>query len=423
MGANALSEAALRFRLVANNAATWSAAVSGDPTARLLHSPWRESPYPIYERLRSSGPLVRSKLGLVTATTHETCRAVLRDRSMGVRPESGPDPLGELDELDLSLLKLDPPDHTRLRKLAAPAFRARRLAALRESVESIAHDLVDRATRRGEFDLMRDVALPLPIRVITALLDLRDVDTPTLARHGSALASSLDGVRGPRQLRAVRRADAAFHAMFTDLMEQRRRAPGDDVVSDLVHAHDDEQVTADELVALCRLLLVAGFETTVNLIGNGTLALLRHPEQWAALRDDPGLAPSAVEEVLRWDGPVQSSARIAHETVEIGGRRLRKGTLVLVLLGSAGRDPAAHSDPDRFDITREESEHLAFSHGAHYCLGAPLARMEGDLAFRVLADWLPNLTLAGRPRQRRTTVLRGLRTLPVASGAVPAPRA
>ncbi len=422
MGVHALSEAALRFRLVANNAVTWSVAISGDPTARLLHSPWRESPYPIYDQLRSSGPLVRSKLGLFAATTHETCHAVLRDRNMGVRPEAGTNPMEDLDELDLSLLQLDPPDHTRLRRLAAPAFRARRLAALRESVESIAYELVERATRRSEFDLMRDVALPLPIRVITALLDLRDVDTPTLARHGSALASSLDGVRGPRQLRAIRRADAAFHTMFTDLMEQRRREPGDDVVSDLVHAHDDEQVTAGELVALCRLLLVAGFETTVNLIGNGTLALVRHPEQWAALRDDPELAPSAVEEVLRWDAPVQSSARIAHDTVEIDGRQLRKGTLVLVLLGSAGRDPAVHRDPDRFDITREQSEHLAFSHGAHYCLGAPLARMEGDMAFRALAERLPNLALTGRPRQRRTTVLRGLRTLPVASGSVPAPR-
>lgn len=411
-----LHELTLRARLLTHGAATWTLARTGDPIARLLHSPWRDDPYPVYEQLRARGPLVRSRLGVWAASDYEVCDEVLRDRRFGVRTTDGAygDPTAAAIDLQLSLLELDPPDHTRLRRLAAPAFRPRKLETHRQLIEDTAYELLDQALASGDFDLVRDFASPLPIRVICGLLGLPPVEAGELSRHGAVLGGALDGIRSPAQLRRMRESAAKLDALFTDLIEQRKRRPGEDIVSDLVNALGEDRLSGTELVQMCDLLLVAGFETTVNLIGNGALALLEHPDQWAELCAAPELAGSAVEETLRWDPPVQATMRIAHEPVRIAGADLDADAPVLGLLGAAGRDPAVHPDPARFDITRDDrGDHLAFSSGIHYCLGAPLARMESEIAFRCLATRLPELHRAGVPKRRPTTIIHGLSSLPV----------
>lgn len=410
-----VAELGLRVRLMAQGALTWFMAKRGDQMARMLCAPWRDDPYPLYAQLRAQGPVVRSGLGLLMTTTHTACEDVLRDHRFGVRTSDGRygDPTAAAVDLQLSLLELDPPDHTRLRRLAAPAFRPRRMELLRKRVQQIADELLDEVAERGEFDLIRDFAAPLPIRVICELLALPPLDGERLAHHGTVLAGALDGVRSVRHLREMRRSFAELDELFTRLIEQRRAAPGEDVVSDLVAALDEEHITSAELIQLCDLLLVAGFETTVNLIGNATQALLRHRDQWLLLRDDPELAAAAVEETLRWDPPVQATLRIAHEPVDLLGHHLRADEPVIALLASAGRDPGHHSDPDTFDISRpRRADHLAFSSGIHHCLGAPLARLESETALQSLATRLPGLRQTRPAIPRRTAIIHGLRSLP-----------
>jgi cytochrome P450 len=421
-------------------------ALRGDPVARLMHKPWRLDPYPTYAALRAqaAGGVARSRTGINAVATHDACTAVLRDRRFGVRladgrmpfdpqdaqrsgagpsggddasTSSAPDPTEPgaalIEPIDLSLLALDAPDHTRLRRLAQPTFAPRRLARYRDTAHEVTGRLLDDAAARGTFDLATDLAAPLPISIIAELLAIPDVDAPRFARWGRALGAALDGVRSVRHAHALSRATADLRALFGDLVERRRADPGEDVISQLVQALDEDALTIDELVSLAQLLLVAGFETTTNLIGNAVRAL-QASGTWEDLVADPGLAAGAVEETLRFDPPVQLTARFAHEEVEIGGRTLRRDSGVLVLLASAGRDPDAHPDPDRFDPRREQtSPHLAFSGGAHYCLGAALARMEGEVALEVLAQRMPRLRPAGRIVPRVATVLRGPRRFPV----------
>ena len=433
----------LGTRIAAMRAGGLALALRGDPVARLMHRPWRLDPYPTYARLRAeaaaSGGVARSRTGIRAVATHEACTAVLRDRRFGVRladgrmpfdpaGDAGPDPTGAagpdptdpgtalIEPIDLSLLALDPPDHSRLRRLAQPTFAPKRLAQYRESARTVTARLLDDAAARGTFDLTADLAAPLPISVIAELLAIPDVDIPRFARWGRALGAALDGVRSVRHAHALSRATADLRALFADLVERRRADPGEDVISQLVHALDEGTLTLDELVSLAQLLLVAGFETTTNLVGNAVRAL-HATGTWDDLVADPGLAAAVVEETLRFDPPVQLTARFAHADVEIGARRVRQDTGVLVLLASAGRDPAAHPDPDRFDPRREQvTPHLAFSGGAHYCLGAPLARLEGEVALEMLAQRMPRLRPAGRIEPRVATVLRGPARFPVRVG-------
>lgn len=424
----------LGTRIAAMRAGGLALALRGDPVARLMHRPWRLDPYPTYARLRAeageSGGVARSRTGISAVATHEACTAVLRDRRFGVRLADGRMPFDAassdsdptdpgtalLEPVDLSLLALDPPDHTRLRRLAQPAFAPRRLEQFRGSARTVTARLLDAAAARGTFDLTADLAAPLPISVIAELLAIPDVDTPRFARWGRALGAALDGVRSVRHAHALARATADLRALFADLVERRRAAPGEDVVSQLVQALDEGTLTLDELVSLAQLLLVAGFETTTNLIGNAVRAL-HATGTWDDLVADPGRAAGTVEETLRFDPPVQLTARFAHADVEIGGRALRRDSGVLVLLAAAGRDPAAHPDPDRFDIGREQATaHLAFSGGPHYCLGAALARMEGEVALEMLAQRMPRLRPAGRIVPRAATILRGPRRFPVRAG-------
>ncbi|MGY1837847.1 MULTISPECIES: cytochrome P450 [unclassified Modestobacter] len=427
------TDTGLGLRIGALRTGGLALAVRGDRVARLLHRPWRLDPYPVYQEIRTAqtrpgGGPVRSRTGITAVATHATCAAVLRDRRFGVRLADGRRRMEEggagstaaamFEPVDLSLLTLDPPDHTRLRRLAQPAFSPRRLAQYRAVAEDVAGRLLDdalaRGRSRGAFDLVHDLASPLPITVISALLAVPAVDRDRFARWGQVLGSALDGLRSPAHARQLADTTADLRELFGELVEQRRRAPGDDVVSALAAAVDDGGATVDEVLALAQLLLVAGFETTTNLIGNAVRALLAEPGQWAALTEDPALAAAAVEETLRFDPPVQLTARIAHEDAELDGARLRRDSSVLVLLAAAGRDPAAHPDPDRFDLHRvQTSSHLAFSSGVHHCLGAPLARLEGEVALRLLAERAPRLRAAGRPVPRVATVLRGPLRLPV----------
>jgi cytochrome P450 len=397
-------------------------AVRGDPVARLLHKPWRLDPYPTYAAIRGEG-LARSRVGLSAVGTHALCEQVLRDRRFGVRLADGGQPFSPGDEessllepVDLSLLGLDPPDHTRLRRLAAPTFAPKRLERYRAIAEETTARLLDAATARGRFDLVTDLAAPLPITVIGRLLAIPTVDAERFARWGRALGSALDGVRSVRHAHELARTTAEARELFTDLVARRRADPGEDVVSQLVGALDAGQMTLDELVTLAQLLLVAGFETTTNLVGNAVRALQSTPGQWEALVADPSLAAGAVEETLRYDPPVQLTARVAHEDLELAGVEFRRNWGVLVLIASAGRDPAAHPDADRFDLHRvPTTAHLAFSGGAHYCLGAALARLEGEVALRMLAERLPGLHRAGRVTPKTATILRGPRSYPVAA--------
>jgi P450-derived glycosyltransferase activator len=406
----ALSFATQLYRQRSNT--VYAGYLKRDPMALLRLRPGRENPYAIYDRMRAAGPLFPTRLGNWASTSHRLCNTVLRDRRFGVRPLDAR--AADDDEFEMSFLSMNPPDHTRLRRLAQPAFSPKAVATYRDRIERTVHDLLDRAG--AEFDLVAALAAPLPIAVITDLLGIPDADAAAFAQYGRVIGSALDGIRSLRHAADLRANDERLRQLFTDLFELRRREPGDDIVSHLVAAEGD-QIKPAEMMPMCVLLLVAGFETTVNLIGNGVLALLDHPGQWRTLvADPPTMAPRAVEEALRYDPPVQRTFRIAHEPIELDGRVVHKGQLVSTLIGAANRDPEVYERPDVFDIDRTPGvEHLAFSSGIHYCLGQPLATLEATVAFQVLAQRLPGLRRTGPVRRRNATIIRGPIRLAVAA--------
>jgi len=401
--------------------------VGRDPLALLRLRPGRTDPYTIYERMRADGPLAPTRLGNWVTTSHRVSNAVLRDRRLGTQPPydggTAPD-----DTMDLSLLGMNPPDHTRLRRLVQPVFSPKEMAAYQGRIESTVGDLLDQAAAAGaaagEFDLVSAFAAPLPIAVITNLLGIPDADAARFSQYGVVIGSALDGIKSLRHAAALQTADAELARLFESLFELRRHSPEDDIVSRLVAAEGD-RIEPAEMLPLCSLLLVAGFETTVNLIGNAVLALLNHPEQWELLCADPaGLAAKAVEEALRYDPPVQLTSRTALEPIELEGKPVTKGQLVVTLLGAANRDPEVYDRPDTFDIQREPGiDHLAFSSGIHYCVGQPLARLEATIALRMLAERMPDLTRAGAIKRRNTTTIRGPIHVPVKTKATSAARA
>jgi cytochrome P450 len=382
----------------------------------------RAEPYPLYESVRRAGPL-RLADGLVTVfARYEDCAAVLRhpearsDRrgsAIFSRATSAGEGAVPWVESTPPFLFLDPPDHTRLRRLVSQAFTARRVERLRPSVERLVGELLDQAGE--EFEVVEGLAYPLPLAVIADLLGVPREDTPRLREWSVVLTRALDpslALTGrPRE--GIEQRVAAmneFRDYFSDLTERRRREPQDDLLSAMVAAEDGgDRLSVEELLTTCVLLLVAGHETTVNLIANGVLALVRHPEQLASLSGDPGLAPGVVEEVLRYDPPVQLTARVAGSELGVAGAEVPPGSLALLLLAAAGRDPAANADPDRFDIRRESPRHLSFGHGIHFCLGAPLARLEAQIALREFARRFPEARLAEEElRYRDAVTLRGL---------------
>jgi cytochrome P450 len=398
----------------------------GDPLARWMRPTEKTDPYPLYAEIRSRG-LVRSRLGVWLTASHATTEAILRDRRFSASPAHQPgykpraypegDPRAELT--DDSLLTMDPPDHTRIRRLVSGAFTPKAIARLEPWIREVTGRLLDEANADATagFDLIDALAFPLPIAVICHLLGVPPEDQAKFRVWGHDVAASLE----PQTSRAAhtdsRESDLALEAYLRDLVVKRRANPDDSLLSALIAVEEEgDRLTETELVSTAFLLLVAGFETTVNLIGNGSAALLGEPgrEQWRRLGAEPALVPAAVEEFLRYDSPVQMTSRIATEDVVVDGTVIKQGTPVIVAIGGANRDPAVFEKPDRLMIDRgNATQHLSFSAGIHYCLGPVLARLEGRIAFEELTRRYPGLELAGTPTRRPFLVLRGFETVPV----------
>jgi cytochrome P450 len=379
-------------------------------------------PYPVLAGLRDASPFAEFDGAFVVVGRHADCSAVLRhpaassERDKSTLAMASAAPRRTRDRP--SFLSLDPPDHTRLRRLVAKAFTPRTVARLEPRIRAITGDLLTAAAAAGQLEVISQLAYPLPVRIISELLGVPVEDHPRFAGWSARLAHSLQPDFGLDPIAAKARAEAAavagdeFAAYFRELIAIRRAEPAPDLLSAMIAAEDDGQrLTEDELIATCVLLLVAGHETTVGLISNAILALLRHPDQLALLQNDPGLAGAAVEETLRYDAPVQMTARVARGGMDIGPLTAPDGALVLLLLAAAGRDPEAFGAPDMFDIRRGATGHLAFAAGPHFCLGAPLARLEAAIALEAFArrvkrprldeaslEYKPNLNLRGPDR-------------------------
>jgi len=387
----------------------------------------RVDPHPFYRRLREKDPFHRSRPadGWVL-TRYDDVLAVLGDRSFSAdernqrrwprlraRMERAglPDPY-ETDRA--SMLRLDPPDHTRLRNLVSKAFTPRAVERMRPVVEKYVGELLGRLEGRREMELIADFAAPIPVSVIAEMLGVPVADRERF-RHWSdeAVRTLGDGTLDDR-----RRAEAALEELgeyIEAIAEARRREPREDLISALVQAEEaGDHLSRNELFTTCVLLLVAGNETTTKLIGNSVVALLRNPDQLELLRREPERMPAAVEELLRYDGPVQLTSRMVTEDRELRGHRLRRGQQLVLVLAAANRDPEQFADPDRLDVTRGEVRHLAFSHGLHFCLGAQLARLEATLSLEALVTRFPGLRFAGPVEWGDNTVLRGPRSLPLA---------
>jgi cytochrome P450 len=384
-------------------------------------------PYTIYRELQERAPVHWDGTTWII-TRYAQVLAALRDpRLIAARitpdeawlEQSGMAPLFHAHAK--MMLFSDPPDHTRLRALVSKGFTPRVVAQMRPHIQQIVDHLLDAVQARGELELIADLAYPLPVTVIAELLGVPIERREQFKRWSEGIAAFIGGTTEPeaemlaRALRSVEEMSAYFSA----LAAERRREPRDDLLTALALAEEDgDRLRGDELVANCILLLVAGHETTTNLIGNGVLELLRHPDQLQLLRENPQLVEGAVEETLRYNSPVQATSRLAAIELEIDGQRITPGQHVTMMIGAANRDPRQFPDPDRFDITRKENRHLSFSHGPHFCLGAPLARLEGHIAFETLLRRFPTLRLASdRLEWRDNYTLRGLKALPIETTA------
>ena len=387
---------------------------------------FKADPHPFFARLRSESPVFRIQLPTGQwawlITRYDDVAAVLKDqrfakdKANAISPEEAGKPAwvpALFKPLARNMLDVDPPDHTRLRQLVHKAFSPGLIERLRDRVQSLTEELIVAAERRGRMDLIADYALPIPTTIIAEMLGVPPSDRLRFHRWSRVIVASEPS--GWRMLRAIPSA-IAFIRYIRRLVKARRSSPRDDLVTALVQVEEEgARLDEDELVSMVFLLLIAGHETTVNLVGNGMLALLRHPEQLRYLRAEPAGIKAAVEELLRFDGPLQlATERYAREDVEVAGTIIRRGNLVYAALASANRDKRHFSEPDRLDLCREPNKHLAFGLGVHYCLGAPLARLEGQIAIGTLVGRAPNLRISGRPlRWRRGLVLRGLEALPV----------
>jgi cytochrome P450 len=387
---------------------------------------WRD-PFPWLDALREQGPLVEGKVMSATAS-HAVTSEVLRSAhfGVGIDSESLPWIARKVMRLALddrypgpaeppSLLAVDPPQHTRYRRLVSKAFTARAVAALEKRVEEIADELLDAMEAHDEVDLVDAYAAPLPVRIIAEILGVPEHMQQQLLDWGNAAAVTLDPALSYATFKRAADALQQMHLWLGHHLAELRRNPGDDLMSQLATLTDDgDSLTDVELRATALLVTGAGFETTVNLIGNGVMALLTHPDQLAVLRDDSSLWDNATDEVLRWDSPVQNTVRFALQDTEVCGLPVRKGSIINMMVGGANRDPAVFADPHAFDVRRGNArDHLAFSAGVHFCLGASLARLEGSVALRKLFERFPDLSLAGQPQRRPLRVLRGFEHLPV----------
>lgn len=403
-----------------------------DPYLPAVHA----NPYPFYARLREEDPVhwgmpfQATQPGAWYVSRYEDVVAILKSPLFVKNPHSVPSaasptalvPEGVQFYVEMArhaILLNDPPDHTRLRKLVSQAFTPRMIAQQRAAIAAFAAELLDEAEEAGAdgaIELMTAYAFPLTLRVIADLIGVPDDQQQQLWRWASVLVRTLDLAPSLDELRAADRVAHEAFAVFAELIRQRRRHPTDDLLSHLLAAHDQADTLSEaELIVMCTLLLLAGFDTTINLIGNGLLALLQHADQLALLRQQPELIGSAVEEVLRYEPSTQKALRYVTTEGELHGQHLRPGQAMILLLASANRDPAVFADPDRLDITRTVNRHLGFGAGIHVCLGAPLARLEGQIALSTLVGRYPRLELlADTPEWRADLVtFRRLARLPV----------
>jgi cytochrome P450 len=396
----------------------------------LLQAGLLADPYPLYAMLRASNPVFRLPIPVETGagvwllTRHADVERVLKDASFSAQRRRAdvfrlyagelPVALVEGPGGTASMLMQDPPEHTRLRGLVNKAFTPRRIAELAPRIEQLMGEILDEVLERGELDLVHDVAEPVPAIVIAELLGVPPEDHRQFREWSSELIARLPAF-GQGQGEALTALERILDYLRGQIA-RRRRSPGDDLLSALIAARDQrDALSEDEMVATAFLLLIAGHETTTNLIGNGTLALLRSPGELERLRAEPGRLGNAIEEMLRYDSPVQATVRVATEETRLGDHELAPGALVIVSLGAANRDPAVHPEPDRFDVTRDPIRHLSFGFGTHFCLGASLARLEARCVFRALLERTQRLELATDEtlRYRPNPLLRGLAELPL----------
>jgi cytochrome P450 len=383
-------------------------------------------PYPHYARMRTTDPMHLTPLGMYVASRHAEASLVMRDKRFGkdyaerTKRRYGPDIMEEpvFRSFSHTMLQQDPPDHTRLRGLVVKAFTARRVEDMRPRIQQIVDETLDRIIPLGKMELIEDFAFRLPITIICDMLGIPEEHRELFYTGSRNSGRILEPVPlSPEEIKQGNATNAMTEMYFQQLFELRRKNPGDDLTTQLVHAEEDgSKLSNEELTANIVLLFGAGHETTVNLIGNGLLALHRNPDQLALLKANPALITNAIEEFLRYDSSVQMTGRVALEDIDdLGGKKIPKGETVLCLLGSANHDPAVYPDrPDSLDITRPNVRPLSFGGGIHFCLGAQLARLEAEVAIATLLRRLPDLKLddAENPEWRPTFVLRGLKQLP-----------
>jgi cytochrome P450 len=397
-----------------------------EPLFNPLSPEFIRDPYPSYERLRNTDPMHLTPFGSYVASRHAEASLVLRDKRFGkdyverTTRRYGPQIMQEpvIRSMSHWMLQQDPPDHTRLRGLVVKAFTARRVEDMRPRIQQIVDETLNAIVDRGRMDLIEDFAFRLPVTIICDMLGIPEEHREVFYKSSRDGGRLLDPVPlSPAEIAEANAGNLMAQAYFQQLFELRRHTPGDDLTTQLVQAEEDgSKLSNEELTANIILLFGAGHETTVNLIGNGLLALHRNPGQLALLKVNPALITNAIEEFLRYDSSVQLTGRVALEDIDdLGGKKIPKGESVLCLLGSANRDPAVYPDrPDQLDITRPNVRPLSFGGGIHFCLGAQLARIESEIAISTLLRRLPDLRLddVENPEWRPTFVLRGLKTLP-----------